>query len=240
MNKIFKKVTRNKLTIPLTPFYRQYPFNSKVSVSSADWRGCVDFELGFFCNRIPKAANSTVVTTLARMKFGREIPSKEAKKIFKNPSELTRAEVAKLPFLVKVAVVRNPYTRTLSAYLDKIERRALRDNRETSFREFLYSLKAGKLYSNGHWAPQSSLLLLPPEDFDFIGKVESLSMDLPVIEEKIQGTPPRERFKSFLRNATGANTKLSCYYDAETADIVKLLYQDDFKLFNYPDTLPLN
>lgn len=239
MNRILEKLIRNRITMPFAPFYRQYPFNRIVSISSADSRGCVDFDLGFFCNRIPKAANSSVVTTLARIKLGREVPSKEAKKIFRTPSQLSGREVAKIPSLFKFAVVRNPYTRTLSAYLDKVERRALRDNRETSFREFLKSLKDGELYSNGHWAPQSALLLLPLEQFDIIGKVESLDTDLPLIEEKVQGTPPREQFKSFLANATGATEKLSAYYDAETADMVRLLYQDDFELFDYPLTIPL-
>ncbi len=239
MNRILGKFIRNRITIPFTPFYRQYPFKGSVSISSADSRGCVDLELGFFCNRIPKAANSTVVTTLARIKCGQGIPSKEAKKLFRTPSQLSGREVEKIPSLFTFTVVRNPYTRTLSAYLDKVERRALRDNRRTSFREFLQSLKNGKLYSNGHWAPQSALLLLPLDQFDLIGKVESLDSVLPLIEEKVQGSPPQEHFKSFLANATGASTKLSAYYDAESAEMVRFLYQDDFTLFNYPDRLPL-
>lgn len=239
MNRTIKKIIKNRITIPFTPFYRQYPFNSRVSVSSADSRGCVDTELGFFCNRIPKAANSTVVTTLAKIKFGRDIPSKEAKKMFRTPSDLNTKEVATIPDMFKFAVVRNPYSRILSAYLDKVERRALRENRETSFREFLYSLKESKLYSNGHWSPQSSLLLLPYEMFDFIGKVETLDTDLPVIEEKVQGLPPGEHFKSFLSNATGATEKMSAYYDDETAEMVRVLYHDDFKMFNYPVELPV-
>lgn len=223
------------MTMPFTPFYRQYPFQKRVSISSADSRGCVDIEMGIFCNRIPKAANSTVITNLARIKFDREIPSREAKKMFLTPSELTRREVAEIASLFKFTVVRNPYTRTLSAYLDKVERRALRDNRKTSFMGFLQSLKNGKLYANGHWAPQNALLLLPAEQFDFIGKVESLDTDLPLIETEIQGFPPRKPFKSFLANSTGATEKLKAYYDTQTAEMVRLLYQDDFKLFNYPD-----
>lgn len=240
MNNIIKKIIKNRITMPFTPFYRQHPIDSRVSISSANFRGCLDTDLGFFCNRIPKAANSTVVTTLARIKFGRDIPSKEAKKMFRTPADLSRHELTKIPGMFKFTVVRNPYTRTLSAYLDKVERLAIRRNRETSFREFLYFLKDGRLYSNGHWAPQSSLLLLPFKMFDYIGKVETLDTDLPLIEEKVQGFPPSEHFKSFLRNATGANEKMSVYYDNETANMVKLLYHHDFKMFNYSVALPFN
>lgn len=239
MNRTLEKILRNRLTIPFTPFYRQYPYRGGVSVNSADARGCVDMDLGFFFNRIPKAANSTVVTNLARLKSGREVPSKLAKKMFRTPSALNFREAARVGSLFKFTVVRNPYTRTLSAYLDKVERRALRDNKESSFRDFLQSLKDGKLYSNAHWAPQNALLLLPVSQLDFVGRVESLDSDLYWINEKIRGRAPEAPLTSFLGNATGAGSKLHAYYDAETAELVRQLYQKDFEVFSYPEDLPL-
>lgn len=240
MGTSFNKIFRNRLTIPFTPFYRQYPYTGRVSFNSADSRGCVDMELGFFYNRIPKAANSTVVTNLARLKFGKEIPSKTAKKMFQTPSALHKREVARFNGLFKFSVVRNPYTRVLSAYLDKVERRALRDNKESSFREFLQSLKNGRLYKNAHWAPQSALLLLTADQFDFIGKVESLDADIVFIKEKIQKNRPEEPLKSFFGNATGATEKLRAYYDAQTAEMVRMLYRDDFDIFGYSQELPVS
>ncbi len=239
MNRALNKILRNRLTIPFTPFYRRYPYKDGISINSADDRGCVDMELGFFYNRIPKAANSTIVTNLARLKFGRDITARTAKKMFRPPSALHSHEVLRFPLLFTFTVVRNPYTRTLSAYLDKVERSALRDNKESSFRDFLYSLQKGKLYSNAHWAPQSALLLLPADQFDFIGKVESIDTDLLFIKEKLQGKRPEKPFKSFLDNSTGAGRKLKAYYDTETAELVRMLYRDDFETFGYPDGLPV-
>lgn len=239
MKRAFNKIIRNRMTIPLTPFYRQFPYKGKVSINSADSRGCIDTELGFFYNRIPKAANSTVVTNLARLKFGRDIPSKQAKKMFKTPSALYAREMSLFSSLFTFTVVRNPFTRTLSAYLDKVERRALKNNKETSFRAFLLSLEDGKLYSNAHWAPQSALLLMPADQFDFIGKVETLDIDLPYIKNRIQGKRPEEPIRSILNNATGASRKLQAYYDDETAEMVRNLYWNDFKTFAYPERLPL-
>ncbi|MEX2475457.1 sulfotransferase family protein [Marinobacter sp.] len=238
MNNFFQKITRNRLTIPFTPFYRRYPYRSGISINSADARGCIDTRLGFFCNRIPKAANSTIVENLARLSFGEDVPSKLAKKRFTVPSQLSRSEVDKVDIMFRFAVVRNPFTRTLSAYLDKVERRDRNAQRESNFFDFLQGLANGKLYSNAHWAPQHSLLLLPFDDFDFFGKVESLDSDLNHIRAKISGRPGAESIKTFKANATGAGKKLQEYYNEDTVGMVQELFHKDFELFEYSRELP--
>lgn len=238
MHREFDRLFLNHLTLPWRPFYRRYPFNSPASIRSADDRGLVDMELGFFCNRIPKAANSTVVTNLARLKFGRDIPSPVAKKMFATPGRLSAAEVARFNDLFRFTMVRNPYTRTLSAYLDKVERRALRHNRESSYGDFLRALKKGRyLYSNAHWAPQSALMLIPVEAFDFIGKVENLEQDLAEIKRRVCPDLALP-VTSFKGNATDAGDKLRAYYDAERIALVRELYRDDFEVFGYPTEFP--
>lgn len=194
--KVSARILRNRWTIPHTAFYKKYPFGSKASIQSADARGCVDLEMGFFCNRVPKAANSTVVSSLATLKLGRTTGSKEAKRLFRNPSELTANELARFEQLYKFVFVRNPYARTLSAYLDKVHRKRQgssglevvgqvdRQQARDGFREFLQSLQHGKLFSNAHWAPQTSILLIPVERFDFIGRVETLDNDLNQVLER--------------------------------------------------------
>lgn len=238
MHRALEKALFNGLVLPFRPFYRQYPFTSQASIRSADDRGLVDMELGFFCNRIPKAANSTVVTNIARLKFGRDIPSPVAKKMFATPGRLSAAEVAEFDGLFKFTMVRNPYTRTLSAYLDKVERRALRHNRESSYGEFLRALKKGRyLYSNAHWAPQVALMLIPVEQLDFIGKTESLERDLAEIKRRIR--PELEQpVTSFRGNATSAGDKLRAYYDAECIALVRELYRADFEIFGYSTEFP--
>lgn len=239
MNNRLHKLIHNRLTIPFTPFYRRYPYRNGISINSADARGCIDLNKGFFCNRIPKAANSTVVTNLSKISFGEDLPSKVVKKRFTTPSQLKRKELDQLDSLFCFAVVRNPYTRTLSAYLDKIERRAKQANRESSFRDFLRSLGNGQLYNNAHWAPQSSLLLLPPSRFDFIGKVETLEEDLAYIRGRILGDKYQpEPVRAFTANATGAGGKLSRYYDEESVRLVRSLFKEDFELFDYAPDFP--
>ena len=240
INRFLDKLLVNRLTLPYRPFYRQYPFRSAVTINSANDRGVVDLELGFFCNRIPKAANSTVVTNIARLKFGEEVPSKAAKRRFPTPGHLTREQVEAFPSLFRFAVVRNPYTRTLSAYLDKVERRALRANQESSFSDFVEQLSRNPrfLHSNAHWAPQSSLLLIPHETFDFVGKVESLDTDLQYIKSVLRPdlVDPNT---AFTGNATGARDKLKRYYTAQSEKAIRQLFHYDFELFDYDPALPI-
>lgn len=238
MHPALNKALFNSLTLPLRPFYRRYPFNSKASIRSADDRGMVDLELGFFCNRIPKAANSTVVTNLARLKFGKDVPSKQAKKMFLTPGRLSRAEVESFDSLFKFTVVREPFSRTLSAYLDKIERRALRAGKQSSFSDFLSALEKERyLFSNAHWAPQSALMLIPVEQFDYIGKVENLSADLAFIKQRIR-PDIAEPVTSMKANATGAKDKLIEYYSPELIQKVRDLYRQDFEAFGYSMDFP--
>ena len=234
-----KRLIRNGLTIPWTPFYRRYPYRHGVSIASADDRGFVDFDLGVFCNRIPKAANSSVIVNLAYRRFGREIPSKEAKRLFRTPSQLSTKEVDALPGLYTFAFVRNPYTRVLSAFLDKVDRRTRRKGVEASFHEFLDYLEKDGLYSNAHWAPQVSLLLLPFEQYDFFGKTEHLDRDLREVLKHLTTEVEDARILSALGNATGASSKLTTYFDDSAKARVENLYRADFEAFDYPMTLPV-
>jgi hypothetical protein len=239
MADVLHRILFNRLTIPLTPFYRRYPrARGGVSVSSADARGCVDMAGGYFYNRIPKAANSTVVVSLARLS-GRELTSREAKRQCRTPSQLRGREVEALDGLFRFSVVRNPFTRTLSAYLDKIERRATRRGEESSYNAFLDSLANGALYENAHWAPQCTLLLLPFEAFDFIGRVESLEEDLSHILARLGSKQPAAQITAETGNATGAAAKLREYYDDGAVARVRALYREDFERFGYATTLPL-
>ncbi|WP_185962540.1 sulfotransferase family protein [Thalassomonas sp. M1454] len=238
MNKVVNKLIYNKYTVSLTPFYKKYPFQGKASIRSADDRGAIDFDLGIFCNRIPKAANSTIVSNLVQLKLGEEIASPQAKKVFTTPSQLKTAELEKFDDLFKFAVVRDPFSRTLSAYLDKIDRKFNQNEEKISFKDFLKSLKAGKLHSNLHWAPQTSILLIPIEEFDFIGKFENLNDDLAFIINKIKGQESTNN--DFSRKgppSTSATDKVKKYYDSECVELMQQMYSKDFELLGYNNTI---
>jgi len=80
--------------------------------------------------------------------------------------------------------VRNPYTRILSCYLDKIRGRnrarylsklGVDGKRELTLTEFLQLLQSRRnLYKNPHWAPQSYLIRPDTIRYSFIGRFEHL------------------------------------------------------------------
>lgn len=239
MRTALDKLLLNPLTLPRRPFYRRYPFRSAASIRSANDRGMVDFESGFFYNRVPKAANSTVVTQLTRIRFGQDVPSKQAKRLFQTPGHLAKEDIDRFDTLFKFTVVRNPFLRTLSAYLDKIERRAMRHGARSSFRGFVDRLEEDEryLYSNAHWAPQHALMLMPIDAFDFIGKVETLDADLGYIQSRIW-PDIAESITSMKANATNAAGKLERYYESDLIERVRTMYRLDFEAFDYEPDLP--
>lgn len=107
----------------------------------------------------------------------------------------------------KYAMVRNPYTRTLSAYLNKIENRLSgprfeddvfataiaeiesfregtldpRRHPQVDFEVFLRWIKASPSpwATNEHWAPQSTILGLPELRYDLMGRFEHMERDAP-------------------------------------------------------------
>lgn len=232
---------RETARIAATPFYQAHPAPGRVRLVDLDARGLVDLELGVFFNRIPKAANSTVVVNLARVKFGCDIASKHAKKMFLRPSELTGMQLGELETCFKFTFVRDPYSRTLSAYLYRIVHQKRRyaglhpssGKGLPSFAEFCAFLGAGALYLDTHWAPQTELLVLRLEDFDFVGRFENFRADL----DKVMGSiHPRAMHQEPARHdahRTGASAKLADYYNPRTRALVAELYEQDFTAFGY-------
>jgi len=215
-----------------------------LSVLDADPRGAISLEQRFFFNRVPKSANTSVIVSLAKIGGKASHSGSEAKLAFIRPSEIGFEQLAELEDFFKFTFVRNPYTRILSSYLDKIttgiKARYIRDNRENgilpSFSQFCQYLNSGGLYMNAHWAPQTSLMLLPIDQFDFIGRVESFSRDLSFVASHVALNnpiePPKRHF-DHRSSQTNADARIEQYYDDQCLEIVRRLYRSDFECFGY-------
>jgi hypothetical protein len=203
-----------------------------------------------FYNRIPKAANSTMVKLILTLAdLGEGDGHRNYKRILPSHVRMPRSEVQALAsgIYTRFTVVRNPYDRVLSAYKDKILRRRRQfsrfapalgasDGKIPSFETFCRFIDGGGLYRDAHWAPQSDLLLLPREDYDVIGRVESLSVDIERIFTALGKPTP----SAIPRANRTEHTKTGrSHYTEESLDIVRRLYKRDFELFGYdPDNLP--
>ncbi|MCW8125942.1 sulfotransferase family protein [Microbulbifer halophilus] len=194
-----------------------------------------------FCYfRIPKAANSTAMRTLAHH-CGYDIRNdpggNAAKGRFKalpTPGSLAGA--------CTFTVVRNPYSRIVSAWRSKTAvprmvrkyrlHPAGKPQRVYTLLEFLQRLEDDLLMANAHWVPQHELIPLPVESLSHVGKVETLEADLGRIVNDIFGCPlelhtrqsDRQRADDYVRSQLAPAER----------QLIQRLYARDFELF-YPD-----
>jgi len=145
----------------------------------------------------------------------------------------------------KFCFVRNPYTRILSAYLDKVvsnkwewSRRAqglgFAETDAPSFMAFLSAIeKQPPRDRDIHWAPQTQLLSLPSFCYDYIGRFEAFAADFTAVCQVLGLTPEQSDRDYGKRHATRAATKLREYMTDEAIDLIKQMYQDDFRHLGY-------
>ncbi|PKQ06457.1 MAG: hypothetical protein CVT72_06565 [Alphaproteobacteria bacterium HGW-Alphaproteobacteria-11] len=159
--------------------------------------------------------------------------------------------------LKRFAFVRNPYTRVLSAYLDKFvskprERERLKAARarylselgfsagkEITFAEFVEAVsRQPRVEMDAHWRPQADLLALPTVKYDFVGRLESFRADFLALESFL-GVDLQSLYVAKDGKKTGAANRLADYYTPEIKAQVDRIYADDFEFLGFPKELPL-
>lgn len=224
-----------------SPFHSVFSPPKRKMVYEIDKRTMVDRERGFIYFRIPKAANSTVVRSL----ISSRATSREAKKVLPRASALRSNEVQNLSHrFFLFTVVRNPYSRLASAYLDKIVRGKRSDKvlsflsnpqkSDVSFLEFCRYLAAGGVHEDPHWYLQCDLIPCGVEKLHFVGRVERLESDLNEVLKRIHGEE-RGAQRNWTRHATGAESRLAELYCEESIRIVREVYARDFTTFDYSE-----
>jgi len=145
----------------------------------------------------------------------------------------------------RFSFVRNPYSRALSCYLEKIVgEQWLRDLRlpdlgfapdaDVSFVEFLRRVSSQQPADMDiHWAPQSYLLSLGRVRYDFLGRFESFRPDLQRVIEHLALDVPAELLARRTSHVTGASERLDDYYDEESTSLVQQIYAGDFAALGY-------
>ncbi len=161
------------------------------------------------------------------------------------------SEFIKKEDVFKFCFVRNPYTRILSTYLDKIKNNkpekkqiviqngyGYLSNEDLSFSEFIDAIiEQPIMYMDIHWRVQYYLTFQDGIKYDFIGKFETFKDDLIHVMEKT-GIDFDKFYEEEKLHSTNAEEKIQKYYTPELVSKIYNKYRIDFDFFGYPKDLP--
>jgi Sulfotransferase family len=205
---------------------------------------------------VGKAANSTVKHHLFGLEYRgtrykmRSVHDRQSAPLL-SPFQLSDAllhQVFASEQFFRFALVRHPYTRLLSCYLDRIvpadsapyrqliaaSGRQLGD--AVSFDEFVRLVCSQRPFEqNNHWRLQVSELCMPHISYHFIGKQENFAVDMAVIWQRIAPGVPVPDFQKENKapSVTSASSRLDEFYSEELRDMIREAYRDDFEAFGY-------
>lgn len=205
---------------------------------------------------IGKAANSTVKYLL----FKQELVGTH----FKLPSVHNRVESPLLSAyqlsatdlervltsdeFFRFTFVRNPYSRLLSCYLDRIVPGNTRPHRELvaamgketnyspSFSEFIETICNQSIaMQNNHWRVQFYDAMCNVFNYHFVGKQERFEEDFKKVHQRIFGELPRADLLTVNASpsATSAASRIEEFWTPDLKRIVAQKYSKDFEFFGY-------
>ncbi len=205
-------------------------------------------ELGFAYNRIKKNANTSTVILLRELQINSIETRNHAKWNAKRYFDLSREEWRRIGDMHLFIIIRDPYSRVLSAFLDKFRSDRYRHkygNFELTpegFGAFLTWLEKGGLSRDAHWDLQTKLMMLPLEKYDTVIRFENYREELKnLLESRGLKLPPdalRELYPSDRAKETKSSSKLVQFYTPERASIVQRLYAEDFSALGYATDFP--
>ena len=203
-------------------------------------------ELRLVYNRIKKSGNSSIVAFLADILQEEYFNISALKASLENPVTIDAKTAHEMNNFFSFTIVRNPYTRILSAFRDKVGRGTETSNRiipgfsddsPQGFNNFLRFCSDGGVYMDRHWWPQLNLLYKSADSFSHIGKIEKIEEDMavvltecgldPVLSKKIRA--PHSR----TTHNTSASEMKRHFYTKENIELVKRIYSLDFDTFQY-------
>lgn len=205
---------------------------------------------------VPKAGCGTMKATLGGLEAARKGPGlvqrvQEAPhnrinatpfvKPFQLPSDMLE-EVLTSSAYRRFTVVRDPASRVLSAYLEKIGQ-GLKQSEpiaaelgisasEITFSQFLDVIgQQDSREQDPHWRRQADHVGWGVIDYDAAIHLEQLDASWDRVGDLTGIADLRETF--FCRNSTGASAKVSEYYDDTTSQKVREIYARDYEVFDY-------
>jgi hypothetical protein len=212
---------------------------------------------------VPKAGCGTMKATLGGLEAARMGPAM-VERVQENPHDRMKAtpfvkpfqlppamleEVLTSPDYQRFSVVREPASRLLSGFLEKIGQglkqsvpivEAIREStghdvaaQDVTLEQFLGVIEGqASRDQDPHWRRQADHLGLGIVDYDAVIHLESLDASWDRIGELASMAGLQEQF--FCRNSTGAGSKVTDYYTPALLLRVADLYARDYAALDYP------
>lgn len=208
-------------------------------------------EINICFNRIKKSGNTTVSAFLTDVSNNfEEETAKGFKQSLIKPRNMLPEELKKLTSYYSLVVVRDPFSRTLSAFLHKVAHGRSQkysfcggfgETTAQGFMKFLTFLDNGGLYKDRHFWPQTDLLYQPLDHFNHVAKLETLVQDMRIVLAAVGQDPDHaerlarpHKVEAGSSKITSASSKLEQYYTEPAVALVRKLYAKDFDLLGYP------
>lgn len=231
-------------------------FNTNTSIGTFEYSLNISLKYNYLYTETPKVACSSIKTILQKLELNNhtlhhvgfdDIHDREYSPLLRPSQVRPLNDFLKGDRLYKFCFSRNPYTRTLSCYIDKIknnkpEKRIIlkelgmdidKLDTEISFSEFIDVITEQRVIDmNPHWRTQYYQTYQDRISYDFIGKLENLEEDLKKVLNRI--TPDYSKFLSKeTRHATNATDLISQYYTDSLVRKVQSKFAVDFDYFKY-------
>lgn len=212
----------------------------------------------YVCMTVPKVACSRIKLTLNRFEGNPEPEHIGGHSTGPRLSDFSTEEIAEM-FLskdwLKFCLVRNPYTRLLSAYRSQIgniwndeyawvkeeakKAHGYPENEEgteffVAFRDFVRYLETAPLavQNDGHFTAQANILMPDVISYDMVGRFEDFSNEFRAILKWLEAPPEITATTTEVFNPTYPLYP-AVAYDPELADSEFRYYQQDFSEFVY-------
>ena len=209
---------------------------------------------------VGKAANSTVKHHLFELEYSntnfkiRALHDRRCSPLL-SPFQFTAEQVEAFlsdSDVFKFTFVRNPYSRLLSCYLDRIVPKESAPYRQlmnmlgkepgddVSFDSFIRAICDQTPYQmNPHWRVQVNETLYDSIDYDFIGRVETFGQDMAKVWSEVSGGFDAGKLGELNKSpsVTRSASRLNDFYSPELTALVADKYAEDFDVFDYDKQL---
>jgi hypothetical protein len=160
-------------------------------------------------------------------------------------SQFSPEEILSGSEFFRFTYVRNPFTRVLSAYLDKIIQETaerirllpmlgLSPDADVSFLDLLkaiHALRDG--WRDIHWSTQTRLIQCNNISYSFIGRFETFDRSFPEVLKRLGIAQEHFDAKSKPAHATSASSRLGELLGHDERSLILTIYEADFVNFGY-------